>query len=117
VNISRKDFFRESLLSLGEAICKAGDVLKQPAVAERTIPENKEFVPGEREEMKAVAHNEHCLAKSCGCFACEESCESHAIVVAMGEGIRIDASLCTGCGACEYVCPVTPKAVTMVPGI
>jgi ferredoxin len=30
-------------------------------------------------------------------------------------GIRIDESRCTGCGTCEYVCPVNPKAIILQP--
>jgi len=45
-----------------------------------------------------------------------ERCDTQAISVVMGEGIRIDEACCTGCGTCEYVCPVTPKAVTIVSG-
>jgi ferredoxin len=32
-----------------------------------------------------------------------------------GTGIRVDEKLCTGCGTCHYICPVTPKAVRMQP--
>jgi len=50
-----------------------------------------------------------------GCFSCEERCDARAISLVMGAGVRIDETLCTGCGTCEYVCPVTPKAVRIVP--
>jgi ferredoxin len=33
----------------------------------------------------------------------------------MGVGIRIDETRCTGCGTCEYVCPVFPKGVRLQP--
>lgn len=115
MNISRKDFFRKSLFSLGEAFCSLGETLKTQDADKLVLHDAEDFVPVERDDQLAVAFNEHCLAKNCGCFACEERCPPRAILVVMGEGIRIDAALCSGCGACEYVCPVTPKAVRMEP--
>jgi len=117
VTLSRKDFFRQGLFSLGETLLKVGggvgevqDSLFSPAVG--AGPE-KEPVPDVN--MVARVDNQHCLAKNCGCFTCVERCDARAIMVVMGEGIRIDEVLCSGCGACEYLCPVVPKAVTMVP--
>lgn len=115
MNMSRKDFFKKSLYSLGEAITTVSGALKEPPPQHPTIPDTADFVPAPREEMLAVAHNGQCLARNCGCFACFERCETQAITVIMGEGIRIDDAKCTGCGTCEYVCPVTPKAVTLQP--
>ena len=115
MNISRKDFFRKSLFSLGEALCSIGETLKTEETDKLVIRDGNDFVPIEKDDQLAVAHNELCLARNCGCFACEERCQARAIIVVMGEGIRIDAALCTGCGSCEYLCPVTPKAVRMEP--
>lgn len=114
MNISRKDFLKKSLFSLGETVGTAVGVLKTPRVADFAPEEAEHFVPAEREDMRAVADNRHCLAKNCGCFACSERCTVQAILVVMGEGVRIDETLCTGCGTCEYVCPVTPKAITVI---
>lgn len=113
MEISRKEFFKKSLYSLGEAITTVSGALKEPE--QPTIRDTADFVPAADENMRATAHNEQCLAKNCGCFACFERCEAQAITVVMGEGIRIDESKCTGCGTCEYVCPVTPKAVRLHP--
>lgn len=115
MNISRKEFFRKSLFTLGEAVSTVSNALNATVTDEAPRQPEGEFVPVDREDHVAVAHNEHCLARNCGCFACVERCESQVILVVMGEGIRIDASRCTGCGTCEYVCPVSPKAVTLVP--
>jgi len=114
VNLSRKEFFKKSLFSFGETVGTAVGVLKTSRVAESANEESEDFEAIERKDMRAVAENRHCLAKNCGCFACIERCEVQAIRVVMGEGIRIDETLCTGCGTCEYVCPVTPKAITVV---
>jgi len=115
MDISRKDFFKKSLYSLGEAITTVTSALKEPQKEHPAIPDTADFVPARQENMLAVARNEHCLAKNCGCFACFERCEVQAITVVMGEGIRVDATRCTGCGTCEYVCPVSPKAVMLQP--
>jgi MinD superfamily P-loop ATPase len=115
MNISRKDFFKKSLMSLGEAVCAVSGALKTPASAhvETPNPDNHDATP--REDLVAIAHNEYCLAKNSGCFSCVERCEPGAIRLVPGVGIRINPQLCTGCGTCEYVCPVTPKAVFMKP--
>lgn len=114
MNLSRKDFFKKSLFSLGETVGTAVGVLKVSPAVDVPPEEPEDFVPNERQEMCAVADNRNCLAKNCGCFSCIERCEVQAIRVVMGEGIRIDETLCTGCGTCEYVCPVRPKAITVV---
>jgi len=113
MEISRKDFFRKSLFSLGEAILSAKDVLTNPSAAEYSEQLDENFVSTPHEDQMAVADNLHCLAKNSGCFSCIEQCEAQAILVVMGEGIRIDGKLCNGCGTCEYICPVSPKAVKL----
>lgn len=115
MNISRKEFFRKSLFSLGEAICTVTGVAQPQADAANEIHEEPEFVPTNRPDLLAVADNALCLARNCGCFACIERCEPKAIHLVFGTGIRIDQDVCTGCGSCEHVCPVTPKAVTISP--
>jgi ferredoxin len=113
MNISRKDFFKKSLMSLGEAFCTINDALKSPSELPMEIPDTDNFNSTPREDQVAVAHNETCLAKNSGCFACMERCEPGAIKLIPGVGVRINQQLCTGCGTCEYVCPVTPKAITL----
>ena len=114
MSITRKEFFRQGFISLGKtALDIAGTLKGGEAAAAAVIPDT---VPsGEpRPDMAATAFNKRCLARNCGCFACVEHCHSQAIMVVPGEGIRIDETRCTGCGTCEYVCPVSPKAVTIV---
>lgn len=115
MNLSRKDFFRKGLYSLVETLGTVAGATKPSTPAEFVEQEEQEFVPSRRDDLLAVADNGQCLAGSCGCFSCEERCEYEAVTVVMGEGIRIDAERCTGCGACEHVCPVTPKAVRLQP--
>lgn len=113
MNISRKEFFRKSLVSLGEAVFTVKDALKSNAELPLVCPDPEDFTPTPQEDQVAVAHNDLCLARSSGCFSCVEHCEADAIKLIPGVGIRINAHLCNGCGSCEYVCPVTPKAVRM----
>lgn len=114
MNISRHQFLKSGLYSLVELVCKAAGLSKEPAGDESTQRDEQDFVPAPGCRYLAVACNEHCLAGSCGCFACLERCESGAITAVPGEGIRIDSAACTGCGTCGNVCPVLPKAVRIV---
>jgi len=113
MNISRKEFFRKSLLSLGEAVFSVKDALNGDAGLPADAPESEDFTPTPQADQLAVACNEFCLAKNSGCFACMERCDSGAIKLIPGVGVRINPQLCTGCGTCEYVCPVTPKGVRL----
>ena len=115
MSMSRKEFLRQGFFSLGKtALDIAGTLKGESSVEAAVIPDT---VPsGEaRPDMAATSFNERCLARNCGCFACVERCQSQAIMVVPGVGIRIDEALCTGCGTCEYVCPVDPKAVILQP--
>jgi len=115
MNISRKEFFRQSLRSLGEAVVTVGDALKAPVALPIEIRDQDDFESSPREDLVAMAHNEQCLARSCGCFSCAERCELEAVKIIPGVGIRINQQLCNGCGICQYVCPVEPKAVVLIP--
>lgn len=112
MNISRKEFFKKSLRSLGEAVLTVKDALQATEVT-MNLPDSGGFAAVPQEELVAAPHNETCLAKNSGCFACVERCETGAIKLIPGIGIRINQQLCNGCGSCEYICPVSPKAVRM----
>jgi Na+-translocating ferredoxin:NAD+ oxidoreductase RNF subunit RnfB len=111
VTLSRKEFFRQGVFSLGDTLLKAAGILQQPVVE---VVEDCSELPYRDQPMVAVPRNERCLARNCGCFSCIEKCDMQAITIVMGEGIRIDTTLCTGCGSCLYVCPVTPKAIGLI---
>ena len=113
MNISRKDFFRKSLMSLGEAVLSINDALKAPVATPINLQDADNFSATPDGEQVAAPQNENCLAKNSGCFACMERCEPDAIKLIPGVGIRINQQRCNGCGICEYICPVTPKAVKM----
>jgi len=117
VSLSRKDFFKQGIFSLGETLLKvSGTALNTEEPHGRpTSVFDPDKEPVADENMIAKADNQHCLAKGCGCFSCVERCEYEAIKLIPGTGICIDEALCTGCGACEYICPVEPKAVMLPP--
>lgn len=115
MSITRKEFFRQALFSFGKTALDITDTVRGTAPS---IPpeEHDTYVPAEPgPDMVAEPHNVRCLAGNCGCFACVERCASYAITMVPGEGIRVNTNNCTGCGTCEYVCPVSPKAVVLVP--
>ena len=115
MSLTRKDFFRQGLFSLGKTALDIAETLKGD-IALVPTPAAEDSAPQEpRPDMVATAYNERCLARNCGCFSCVERCDPQAIMVVPGEGVRIDETLCTGCGTCEYVCPVLPKAVALAP--
>jgi MinD superfamily P-loop ATPase len=117
MTLSRKEFFRQGFFSLGETLLKVGEAVREAQhltdSAQPDAEQAQEPVPDAT--TMASVDNQLCLARNCGCFACVERCDTQAILVVMGEGIRIDQTLCSGCGMCEYVCPVTPKALRMIP--
>lgn len=115
MGITRKDFFRKGLFSLGKTVLDAAETLSENMRTVQSIPAVSELPPEARPDMVAEPFKERCLARNCGCFACAERCASLAILVVPGEGVRVDESLCTGCGSCEYVCPVNPKAIILAP--
>lgn len=55
------------------------------------------------------------------CGACDEHCPTKAITMKEISGRNglnypvVNPDICIGCGACEYICPATPKAMHIVP--
>ena len=55
------------------------------------------------------------------CGACDEHCPTKAIEMKEWKNIpglyfpTVHPDICIGCGACEYICPATPKAMTIKP--
>lgn len=118
MTLSRKDFFRQSLFSLGETLLRAGGTVREAQeslLRAHAREEEAGQAPVTGKDMVARADNEHCLAKFGGCFSCLDHCEAQAITLVLREGIKIDEELCTGCGACHDVCPLAPRALAMVP--
>lgn len=115
MSISRKEFFRQGCFSLGKTVLDITETLHGSRMPSAFAMSDTLQEPVINPDLVAGSFNERCLAQNCGCFACAERCQSMAILLVPGEGIRIDECRCTGCGMCEYVCPVTPKAVILTP--
>ena len=125
MTLTRKEFFRQAVFSLGRAATEISETLKEAksaaAAASETGLYDEAREPGEAPpheadpDKVATADNALCLARSCGCFSCLERCPARAITMLPGIGIEIDPALCTGCGDCEHLCPLLPKAVVMRP--
>lgn len=114
MNLTRKEFFRQSILSLGKAALDIADTLKPPhGLAIPDLPEGGLPRSESSPDMVARPDNQYCLGRNCGCFACVERCEPQAILLLPGVGVRVDESRCSGCGTCEYVCPVVPKVLKL----
>lgn len=63
----------------------------------------------------AVVNYETCIR----CFICIKDCPSKALIQGTVEGLRgkfplVDATKCTGCGLCEFVCPVVGESAIRV---
>ena len=59
---------------------------------------------------------QHCIVFQQGeqCGKCAEACPVFAIKLRKNGTPRpVDTSLCIGCGACQAVCPASPKAMTV----
>jgi ferredoxin len=71
---------------------------------------------------KVVFEPELCVVHTEGwnCGACSEHCPTQAVkMVPYKDGLTVpvvDADICVGCGACEFICPVRPKRAIFVEG-
>jgi len=107
--MTRKEFFKKGLLSLGEALMNpVGPAEPDRGERDRLRP------PGYIAGRGVVADNERCLAKRGGCFSCLERCPEQAIAIEAGVGVTVDRERCIDCGICEQICPVATKSVSRV---
>lgn len=70
---------------------------------------------------RAVVNLKNCLLPGGeNCTACSRNCPATAInVVTTADGGRypvVNHEICTGCGACEFFCPIRPQAAITVTG-
>ena len=88
---------------------------------------NGALLPVSQEEKKTlqigIAHfvREKCVVITDGtdCGACSEHCPTKAVNMVVENGLFVpvvEESICIGCGACEYACPVTPKKAIFIEG-
>ena len=86
---------------------KCGEVCPTGAILPLSLEEKQVTQMG-----KAVFVQQNCVVYTDGtvCGACSEHCPTKAVqMVPYKDGLRIpevDQSICIGCGACEYPCPV-----------
>lgn len=84
---------------------RCGEVCPTGALRALDAPGKRRWVIG-----TAVVEPERCLrARGDGCRICAETCPFEAVEIvpgAGGAGVRILADRCTGCGLCEFRCPV-----------
>lgn len=89
-----------------------GDVCPNGAIGPLTVEEKRLKQIGEVHFIE----NE-CIVKTedQDCGACAEHCPTQAVhMVPYHNGLTIpaiDPAICVGCGACESICPVRPKAI------
>ncbi|MEF9986327.1 MAG: 4Fe-4S dicluster domain-containing protein [Bacteroidales bacterium] len=68
---------------------------------------------------KYIAKNCIVFVDNTDCGACDEHCPTKAIVmteVKNKPGLyfpKLNRNICIGCGACEYICPASPKAIVI----
>jgi ferredoxin len=72
---------------------------------------------------KAKFVEARCIVKvnNTACGACAEVCPTSALyMIKYKKGLKIpeiDETICIGCGACEYSCPVRPSRAVYVTGL
>lgn len=110
-----RGYCRPECTTCGE-VCPAGAI-------RRITPQEKRKI----QVGRAVWNSELCLAAAEGvtCHACERHCPAGAIALAPIDKAdkaspkvpRIDDRKCTGCGACEHLCPARPLPAIVVEGL
>jgi len=65
----------------------------------------------------AVVDMAHCLNQAgfAMCLSCQDHCPERAITLVQLRTPTITAERCTGCGACQFVCPTSPAAISIAP--
>ncbi len=92
-----------------------GEVCPTGAILKRSVDEKKRIQIG-----KAKFNKDDCIvvSKKKDCAACSEHCPTKAVHTVSYEGKlllpEVDDEICIGCGACEHVCPATPKKAIAV---
>jgi len=67
--------------------------------------------PGVAEVLTSLCLNQHGFAM---CLSCRERCPEAAIQMVHLGLPMVDAARCTGCGACCFVCPPSPRAIEVI---
>ena len=110
VSFDGTDYCREDCIKCG-LICPSG------AITSLTLTDKRARVIG-----SAAVNLQTCRLVNGGeCTACISKCPYQALSIeTSADGFSnmplLDMTKCTGCGACEVACPVTPKAIRVTPG-
>lgn len=96
---------------------ECSNVCPTSAISPVTVPEKSSIQIG-----RAEIDNKRCIVttKNVACTVCTRNCPSGAAkMVTAPNGskwVAVDHERCTGCGACEYFCPVRPRTAIRVQG-
>jgi ferredoxin-type protein NapG len=65
----------------------------------------------------AVVDMAHCLNQAgfAMCLSCQDRCPERAITLVQLRTPTVVTERCTGCGACRFVCPTSPAAISIMP--
>lgn len=101
--------YRQGYCSYTCNLC--GQVCPTGAIQKWTLSEKQQVQMGKAHlvESRCVVHSKH---EDCG--ACAEACPTRAVYTIKHDNVLYpytNTDLCTGCGACEHMCPVSPKAI------
>ncbi len=103
--LTRRDFFKRFL---GEGIMQESDAA-DPVTSEEPIVDDK------GEDLVAVIQAKYCLAfEEIPCTDCYDHCPEPNVIVIEEGYPRINVDGCTGCRACQNVCPSAADAILMV---
>ncbi len=86
-----------------------------------------DLLPIEEKQLEQIGlarfYEDRCIVKVKGtdCAACSEHCPTKAVeTIPFGVNLRlpqVNESLCIGCGACQFACPVLPEKAIIVTGL
>jgi len=92
-------------------ICPTGAILPLGTEEKKTLQLGK---------VQFIKENCVVYTENTACGSCSEHCPTQAVkMVPYKDSLTIpetDNSLCVGCGACEYACPVVPYKAIYVDG-
>jgi polyferredoxin/Fe-S-cluster-containing hydrogenase component 2 len=113
-----KNGIYQPILDYQQGFCEydcntCGKVCPTGAITNLPIEEKKLTQIG---EVKLV--EDYCVVfqKNQDCGACAEICPTHAVYTVERNNLfypETNSDYCIGCGACEYSCPETPKAIVV----
>lgn len=93
-------------------VCPTGALKPVSIAAKQTIQIGKVSL----EKTRCVVYR-----KELACGACAEICPTHAVYLVEYKpglnGPETDNSICVGCGACQFACPVQPVKAIFVEGL